>query len=366
MAAADRSACAARSREEDVSPVSPPTSCHPLVGRDRESDSLVRELTTPGRRILSVVGAPGVGKSRLALEVADRVHRMAQVPVLWATDSEEDCINPGSYRPGELGETLRTVSRELFGCEDSERRPAGLEALVRAAGDRPTLLVLDAPQGDAPVPAAFDRLLADCPELRVLVTGRKPLGLPGERVVPLQPLDAEHALRALFAHTGQAPERDVDAAPWGPESAEICRLLDGLPGALVAAASWLAVYDQATLLSCLRENPRPFLIPLPRAVDGGQGCAFSDALDGSSRWEKALLDLLCTASDGKSAGELARVAGLSPAESGWALNNLVIRGLVLRETGAGTFRFRVLNLVRALSSTDDRVPAVMGRVVSVV
>lgn len=363
-AVADHSACADRSRTEDGTLVAPPVPCHPLMSRDREVELLVQVLTTPGRRILSVTGAPGVGKSRLSLEVASRVHRLARVPVLWASQTEQDCVIPGSYRPGELSGTLLDVSRELFG-EEGREAPGALEVLVRAVEDRPALLLLEIPRGGAPNPDLFGRLLAACPELRVLAVGRRPLGLMGERVFPLQPLDAEHASRMLLAHTGNVSGESEGPGLGDSDPTRICRLLDGLPGAIVAVSSWLAVYDHDSLITYLNEDPHAFLVPLPGTAPGGLGCALSEALDDCSKAERALLDLLCATPDGESAGGLAQVAGLSPAQSGRALNDLLIQGLVRRDTAAGPMRFRALNLVRALNSVGGhhRIPVSAGEAV---
>ncbi|WP_190394165.1 helix-turn-helix domain-containing protein [Nocardiopsis quinghaiensis] len=347
VAVADRTARAARSRVGDMVGAAPPSESPPFVGRGREVEDLVQQLVAAGRRVLSVTGAPGAGKSRLALVVAERVHGMARVPVLGAGDHRQDFAASGSHRTGGLGEVLRTVPRELFAPASADQASPGLDALALAVGDQPALLLLDVPRYGAADRGAFDRLLAGCPGLRVLATGRRPLGHPAERVVPIGPLDADHASRAFLAHTD--PDRAEDEPP-SADVTEICRILDGLPGALSAVASWLAVYDQETLLSYLRDDPLPFLIPLPGGGVGREGCFSDTVLEDSSPAERALLGFLCASPDGEDADGLAQASGLSPAESGRALNDLLIRGLVLRDTGPGALRFRALNLVRALQA----------------
>lgn len=347
--AAERSACESRSTVHGHKvPTVLPTACHPLLGREREVESLVRMLTTPGRRILNVTGAPGAGKGRLALEVAARVHSMAQVPALWMSEEGQGHASLASpHRSDGLDAILRGALRELCPRGEDGTDGSGVDALAEAVGSRPALLVLDVPREGAPKPAQFNRLLAVCPELRMLAIGSRTLGLPGERVVTLDPLNQADALRVLTSHQGlELPE---EAKRNHRALEEICHLLDGLPGALIAVSSWFAVYDGDTLLDCLREDPLPFLSPLFGSSAGEMVRSLREVLGDCSESENRLLDLLCASPEGESADSLARTAGMSPVESGRALNDLIVRGLVHRDTGSTPFRFRALNMVRALN-----------------
>lgn len=333
----------------------PPVPRTPILGRRNEADALATALASPGRRLVTVTGAPGVGKSRFAVEVARRCHRSGAIPVLWAMGTGHTPFSPCAEHGTGLGELVERAVEDLFspfGVVDGGHR--GLAALSRAVGDRPALLVLDEPRPGAPDPLALARLLRECSEMRVLAVAERPYGEPGEQVFPLAPLSPAAAIDVLLWHL-----RDTRIAPSpDPEDtaclAEICSLLDRLPGALVCAATWLTLYDPATLLSCLREDPLPFLTPLTGAGVSGPADALNRVATSCTPQEEVVLDLLCADIEGERTDDLARNGGLPIADCGRVLNGLITRGLVRCERGTGRSRVHALNLVRVLRAR--RVP----------
>ncbi|WBB63104.1 BTAD domain-containing putative transcriptional regulator [Streptomyces sp. WMMC500] len=185
-----------------------------LVGRD-EAVAEVRALLR-AHRLVTLTGPAGVGKTRLALEVA-AAEGGARVVELAGVDAA------GARRdPAVLAERIAGA----LGVRGD---------LGRALGTRRLLLVLDTVEHLA-VPAArlVVALLGAAPGLRVLATGREPLAVPGERQWPVAPLAARAAVR-LFR------ERVADAVPGftgdDAEIAAVCRRLDGLPLAIELAAA---------------------------------------------------------------------------------------------------------------------------------
>jgi predicted ATPase/DNA-binding SARP family transcriptional activator len=203
-------------------PAARPTIRRPLtsfVGRTAELDSVTAALAED--RLVTIVGPGGVGKTRLATEVALR----ADVEAWWvALDSVDDGAG-----------VLPAIAVALG---------VGEEPLDAWIGTRPMLLVLDnCEQVIDAVASVVDDLLGRTSRLRVLATSREVLGVGGERVWPLAGLSAEEAT-ALFE--ARAPATVGDAA-----LASLCAELDGLPLAIELAAARTNVLSPAEIASRL-------------------------------------------------------------------------------------------------------------------
>ncbi|SES17878.1 helix-turn-helix domain-containing protein [Lentzea albida] len=212
-----------RRAEVDPAAAVPPTSLAVQVGRDVETGALAAELAG-GCRLATVVGLPGVGKTRFAAAVAEVLH--ARMPVLWAGADSTPLRDP---RLAGLVTAWSTAVRTGGRIEDD---------LAEVIGARSALVVLD----DVDGPVCGDgvlRLLADCPGVRVLITAPAPCGLAGERVFLLSGLEPADAARLLLAEHHEP----VDAV----EVDRLCQALDGVPAALAAVGSWLSVYPLSEL-----------------------------------------------------------------------------------------------------------------------
>ncbi|TYB52730.1 tetratricopeptide repeat protein [Nonomuraea sp. PA05] len=184
-----------------------------LIGRDEEARRVRAALERS--RLITLTGPGGVGKTRLALEVA-------------AAWDEDDGVHPV-----ELAESRRfdaDVVLEALGVRD-DGRPRVLHEVLR---DRRLLLVLDNCEHVLDqVAEVLGPLLPRVPGLRVLATSREPLRLSGETVVAVPPLEPEAAVR-LFAERAAASGAVVDD---DEAVAGICRRLGGIPLAVELAAS---------------------------------------------------------------------------------------------------------------------------------
>jgi non-specific serine/threonine protein kinase len=228
-----------------------------FVGRGRELAELPRILTTS--RLLCLTGAGGIGKTRLAVQLArNLLDRFAHG--VWLVD-----LGPLTV-PDLLPQAIATT----FGIRDSRVRSVG-EALIDMLRDRQLLLVLDTCEHLVEVCAAFvERLLHEAPALRVVATSREVLAVPGETVFRVSPLslpDAtisrdggaliESEATQLFADraTSIDPEFRANDDTHGTV-ARICRRLDGIPLAIELAAAMLAVLSLEQIEERLQDGFR--------------------------------------------------------------------------------------------------------------
>lgn len=200
-----------------------PVAPNPLVGRERELAELRRLVERPGVRLVSLTGAGGSGKSRLALALATELaDRFANGVVLVELASLRD--------PGLV---LATVAQAIG--VDPGADP--LRAVTAALAQRQLLLVLDNLEHLRDAAPELVRLLTAAPLLVVIVTTRVVLHVSGEHVYPVGPLADEAAIE-LFAERAQArdPTFVLDAATH-PVIARIVRRVDGLPLPIELAAA---------------------------------------------------------------------------------------------------------------------------------
>ena len=212
----------------------------PLVGRRDELAQLRELLDTV--RLVTVTGAGGSGKTRIALEVVG------------SFEGESAFVALASVRQASL--VAAVVAQELgIGGTGAE------EALVDALGSRQLLLCLDNFEHVVDAAPLVARLLAASPELRVLITSRTSLRLSEEQEFPLAPFDVTDAVEffTLRARRFQ-PSFEADDAV-----VEICRRLDGLPLALELAAARVKLLAPAQILERL-EHRLPLLTGGPRDV----------------------------------------------------------------------------------------------------
>ncbi|WP_240981646.1 MULTISPECIES: BTAD domain-containing putative transcriptional regulator [unclassified Streptomyces] len=238
-----------------LAPSSVPAALTGLIGRDDAVEELGALLRT--RRLVTLTGSGGVGKTRLALAAAARATDAFPGGVRLVELAALDRAGGERRRATALAEVREAVGRAVGVRDDVPPTPGTdplplVDRIARAVGDAPALLVLDNCEHVVePVAELAARLLAAAPALRILATSQVPLGLTGEhlREVPPLPrpeagerLDPAEAARfgavELFVAraTAAAPGFTLDAAT-ADAVAAICRRLDGIPLALEMAAT---------------------------------------------------------------------------------------------------------------------------------
>ncbi|MEU8511592.1 BTAD domain-containing putative transcriptional regulator [Kitasatospora sp. NPDC048722] len=214
-----------------------------FVGRESDLAALREALTTG--RLTTLTGPGGSGKTSLAVEAGRAELAAGRWPEgVWVAElaplESPEAVPAAVVSALGLRETVLHTGSIVAEVID-KRAEDPLRRLVEHCAHRRMLLVLD--NCEHLIQAAADlaaTLLVECPGLTVLATSREPLGVPGETVVPVEPLPAPVALRLLGERAAAArPGYDPGSEP--EACAEICRRLDGLPLAIELAAARLRV-----------------------------------------------------------------------------------------------------------------------------
>ena len=221
-----------------------------LLGRDRELHAGTMLLADRACRLLTLTGPGGVGKTRLAEELA---------ACLEPRFADGVCV-VGLASVPTAGLVASAIAQALHGnAQPGHREPASLPAQLSR---KHLLLVLDNFEHVLDAALLVAELLAAAPRLQVLATSRTPLGVSGEQQLEIGPLDLPNPrrLRAPETLLGNAAvqlfaERARSTDPFfqltsgnAPVIAHICLRLDGLPLALELAAAWTRLLPPQALL----------------------------------------------------------------------------------------------------------------------
>jgi predicted ATPase/transcriptional regulator with XRE-family HTH domain len=226
----------------------------PLIGREHEGTMVARVLLRKDVRLLTLTGPGGVGKTRLALEVAGRSGEAFADGFAFVSLAP---LRDATLFPSVLAQTLGI--KEVAG-------EAPQQTLERHLRDRRMLLVLDNFEHLLAAAPVVSALMGACPQLTVLVTSRAPLRLGGEHQFPVPPLPLpetedlasgdllEHDSPAveLFCQRARAviPTFELTATD-AITVARICWRLDGLPLAIELAAARVKLFSPQVLLAKL-------------------------------------------------------------------------------------------------------------------
>jgi len=254
----------------------------PLLGRDEELRAVEEALEQAC--LLTIVGAAGIGKSRLAQEVLARRSNRPESRTAWVPLEPLDDV---ALVPSAIALALGISLPE---------GPDRFETLRHALEPFPLLLFLDGAEhlGES-LARPLAALLWSSPRLRTVVTSQAPLGITGETVYRLQPLSVpaadaagddqgQHGAIALFAQRAREADRRFELGAANIALvAEICRRLDGNPLALELAAARVPALGLATLLDRLDDRFR-LLRQSGRAADPRHG-----VLQAAFDWSYGLL-----------------------------------------------------------------------------
>lgn len=329
-------------------PVALPRKPTTFVGRAAELSAIGAALGAGP--LLTLTGVGGVGKTRLAVEVANReIARYRDGAVL----CELAPLDDGAAVGHAVAAALRLQQRQGLDIDST---------VIEYLGSRELLLIVDNCEHVLDAAAALvERIVAHCPRITVLATSREALGVDGERLFAVPPLGTDEA-EVLFADRARAgrPDFDLDCEPVGAV-AEICRQLDGLPLAIELAAARIRVMSSLDLarrldgLRLLRGGARG---AMPRQQ------SLTATIDWSFRLlaapEQALFTRLSVFAGGFDLEAVHGVCGQPGAtedDTVELLAGLVDKSMVTVRGGAERTRYLVLETLRAygrehLESTD--------------
>src|SRR5260370_13243240 len=244
------------SEPKKTAPHHRPTELTPLIGRHQEVAAACSLLRRSQVRLLTLTGTGGVGKTRLALEVAtalgeDFADGVSSVPL--APISDPDLVIP-------------TIAQALGIREGGAR--SFLDLLQAFLRHKHLLLLLDNFEQVLPAASQLMELLAACPDLKLLVTSRAVLHVQGEQEFPVSPLAlpnlkqlpepevlSDYAALALFLQRAQAVMPTFQLTEANARAiAEICVHLDGLPLAIELAAARVRLWRTEALLARLSQR----------------------------------------------------------------------------------------------------------------
>ncbi len=233
-----------------------PAPLTPIIGREREEAAAVHLLGREDVRLLTLTGPPGIGKTRLAVQVATTLREQVHDGVCF--------VSLAAVREGDL--VLSAIARAL-GLRLAGSLPP-LDQLRAHLREKQQLLLLDNFEQVVTAAPLVAELLATCPAVNALVTSRAPLHVRGEHVLSVPPLQlpaldalpppaalGRYSAIALFVQRARAIRPTFALTTTNAAAvAAICHRLNGIPLAIELAAARVKLLAPAELLARLEHR----------------------------------------------------------------------------------------------------------------
>jgi predicted ATPase/DNA-binding SARP family transcriptional activator len=330
-----------------------PVSPSRFIGRDRELTEIDQLLGDPACRLLTLVGAGGMGKTRLALEVAWR--NLDKFPAgVWLS----------KLAPIDRDESVAPAVAGSIGVQAQPPRSL-TDTIIDALQTRVLLLVIDNCEhvldGAAQLVA---NILERCPDTKVLTTSREPLHIAGEHLytvpglllpekdVSTERLNEVDAVRLFVERASAVRAGFALAASNTADVITICRALDGMPLAIELAAAWvraLSPHEIARRVGqqlCLLTSSQRADVPHHRTLQATIAWSYDLLTDA----ERTVFNRLSVFHGGCTLESAERVCAGDGIESGDVLDlltSLVDKSMVVADTSPeGATRYRLLETLR--------------------
>ena len=332
-----------------------PANTTPLVGRQGDLADVI--VLVDGRRIVTLVGSGGVGKTRLALEAGQGLGGRFADGVWWIDLS-------GAREPALVADVLASALgvRERSG-------EAIVATLTRHLRRKEALLIIDNCEHLLEACAeVVDAVARECPAIHVLATSREPLAVSGEVTFPVAPLaaptgDAEHprellrfAAVELFVERARRVRPSFELTPEHAEAvASICRRVDGIPLALELAAVRVRVLAPAQIAAGLDDRFRLLTgggrtsVPRQRTLEASVDWSH-DLLDDMERAVLRRAAVFAGGFDLDAAETVCAGDGVDRFAVLDAVVSLVDKSLVEVDADRTPARYRMLETIRAYAS----------------
>ncbi len=261
LAAADTATVqTARTRSaEEARMVTLPRPTTPFLGREVEIEALLDYVQDPDQQLVSILGPGGIGKTRLALAVADRLAACDNHPFA-------DGIVFVSLAALTAGEEIAAATADALSMLIDGRRDAS-EQLLAYLAQRQYLLIIDNCEHLLDGIGLLAELVQAAPGVTVLATSRERLHLQGEQAYPINGLGAldqidpdsdaamDHPAVRLFRQSAQRAAPTFVLTPDDlPHVARICRLVDGMPLGIELSAGWVGMMSLAEIADEVQQN----------------------------------------------------------------------------------------------------------------
>ena len=313
-----------------------------LIGRESEVTEIAAALKT--HRLVTLTGVGGVGKTRLALEVAARLADEFPDGV-WVF--ELAAVTDPAAIPDSVASVLGITQQP--GKSVTESLAAALEGRVR-------LLVIDNCEHVLAAADLIEAILAQSATVRVVATSREGLGVAQEQVWPVPSLDIgagiDSAAVSLFVERAQgiAPSFAMVNGDEAAAVTEICQRVDGIPLAIELAASRMASMTASEVRDRLDQRLR-LLVSSRRGLERHQTLrhAVAWSYDHLEDAEKALLERCSVFAGGFDLQSARAVAGLDGFDDYAVLDlldALVRKSLLVADRSSGRTRFSMLETIR--------------------
>ena len=231
-----------------------PLSATRFIGRKKELEQISRQLADPDCRLLTLVGSGGIGKTRLALEVARRLEANYQDGVVFI-----------SFESARTPELMESVMADTLGFSFFGPQPAR-EQLLDFLQTKRMLLVMDNLEHLLAGTPLISELLEKCSKLKVVATSREVLNLQAEYVFDVRGL----SLKQEVSETSDAERLFIQLARqrkiWSSKKdlvfddkdliaiTEICGQVEGMPLAIELAAVWISVMKPGAIAAQVKHN----------------------------------------------------------------------------------------------------------------